>query len=337
MRRKRAVPVVGRLKIGFILARSFTLSAFSLFVDTLRLASDEADRSGRRHADWQVLSSRGTLINSSCGVQVAPTSGLIDPTQFDYLVVVGGLLNCEDPMDNATISYLKTAADKKVKLIGVCTGSFILAGAGLMDRHETCVSWLHHQAFRERFPDLPVRADRIYNLDRSRGSCAGGSSAADLEAHLVRKHIGSSAERNALEVLQIDKARSHLDIQPRRPLATDYEDNRLRAVLLMMEQNVEDMLPIDDMATAVGLSRRQLERLFVDKAANTPSAVYRLIRLERARHLLERTKAPLIDVALAVGFVNSSHFSRVFKSAYGLSAIEWRNASGATSDFRPVH
>jgi transcriptional regulator GlxA family with amidase domain len=104
-----------------------------------------------------------------------------------------------------------------------------------------------------------------------------------------------------------------------------------------MEQNVEDMLPIDDMATAVGLSRRQLERLFVDKAANTPSAVYRLIRLERARHLLERTKAPLIDVALAVGFVNSSHFSRVFKSAYGLSAIEWRNASGATSDFRPVH
>lgn len=198
-----------------------------------------------------------------------------------------------------------------------------------MSRHETCVSWLHHQAFRERFPDLPVRADRIYNLDRSRGSCAGGSSAADLAAHLVRKHIGSSAERNALEVLQIDKARSHLDIQPRRPLATEYEDNRLRAVLLMMEQNVEEMLQIDDMATAVGLSRRQLERLFVDKAANTPSAVYRLIRLERARHLLERTKAPLIDVALAVGFVNSSHFSRVFKGEYGLSAIEWRNASRA--------
>jgi transcriptional regulator GlxA family with amidase domain len=143
-----------RLRIGFILARSFTLSAFAMFVDTLRLASDETDRSGRRFADWQVLGSTRHLISSSCGVQVAPTSDFVDPQEFTYIVVVGGLLSHDEPVDHETIAYLRRAAAQKVPLIGVCTGTFILADAGLMQGHQTCVSWLHFDAFRERFPDL---------------------------------------------------------------------------------------------------------------------------------------------------------------------------------------
>ena len=139
-----------RLRIGFILARSFTLSAFAMFVDTLRLASDETDRSGRRFADWQVLGSTRHLITSSCGVQVAPTSDFVDPQEFNYIVVVGGLLSHDKPVDHETIAYLKKAASQKIPLIGVCTGTFILADAGLMKNHQTCVSWLHYDAFRER-------------------------------------------------------------------------------------------------------------------------------------------------------------------------------------------
>ncbi|NGO56290.1 GlxA family transcriptional regulator, partial [Mesorhizobium camelthorni] len=82
-----------KLTIGFILARAFTLSAFSLFVDTIRLASDELDHSGRVTADWQVMSSSRNLITSSCGISVAPTSAFVDPSRFQYIVVVGGLLN----------------------------------------------------------------------------------------------------------------------------------------------------------------------------------------------------------------------------------------------------
>lgn len=104
---KKAVAETSRLKIGFILSRSFTLSAFALFVDTLRLASDEADRSGRVFADWQVLAGTRHLITASCGVQVAPTSDFVDPGLFDYIVVVGGLLNNEFPVDDETVRYLK--------------------------------------------------------------------------------------------------------------------------------------------------------------------------------------------------------------------------------------
>lgn len=308
-----------RLQVGFVLARSFTLSAFALFVDTLRLASDEADKSGRILADWKVLGSTRHLITSSCGVQVAPTSDFVDPSEFDYVAVVGGLLRNDLAVDDDTLGFLKTTARRNVPLIGICTGTFILAEAGLMREHETCVSWLHYQTFRERFPDHPVRADRLYNLDQERGSCAGGSSAADLAASIVRRHVGRAAERNALEVLQIDKARTAFDIQPRRPLEIESGDNRLRAALILMESHVEKKISIPAIAKTVGLSRRQLERIFIENTGSTPAAVYQKVRMERARQLVLRTKTPLVEIAVEVGFTDASYFAKTFKKVFGQS------------------
>ena len=325
MKAANEAPGAGRLKIGFILARSFTLSAFALFVDTLRLASDEIDRSGRVLADWQVLASTRHLITSSCGVQVAPTSDFVDPRELHYIVVVGGLLNNEFPVDSETVSYLKRAAASKVPLIGVCTGTFILAEAGLMKYHRTCVSWLHHEAFRQRFPDHDVRADRLFNLDQARGSCAGGSSAADMAASIVRRHISNEAERNALEVLQIEKARAPSDIQPRRPPFIECKNPRLKAALIIMENHVDNKLSIPKLAASVGLSRRQLERLFREETKNSPALVYLRVRLERAKRLLMQTKAPMIEIAIEVGFENASHFSKVFHRTFGQPPSKFRS------------
>ncbi len=322
---------VKQLKIGFVLAKSFTLSAFAMFIDTLRLASDDVDKSSRRLADWHVIGSTRHLISSSCGVQVAPTSGLVDPREFSFIVVVGGLLSSKVPVDDETIAYLKGAAEKKVPLIGVCTGTFILAEAGLMRTHQTCVSWLHYSTFRDRFPHHPVRADRIFNLDRSRGSCAGGSSAADLAALIVREHISRRAERNALEILQIERARSALEIQTRRPLRIECADPRLKAALIMMEANSETIVPIDHVASCIGLSRRHMERLFLKDAGATPAAIYRRIRLEKARHLLTRTKAPLIDIAMEAGFENASHFAKAFRQVFGQPPSRFRAAEAASN------
>jgi transcriptional regulator GlxA family with amidase domain len=320
-------PQAHRLKIGFILARSFTLSAFALFIDTLRLASDQLDRSGRVLADWQVLGSTRHLITASCGIQVAPTSDFVDPGQFDYIAVVGGLLTVERPVDHETIRFLKLAASKKVPLIGLCTGSFILAEAGLMKEHATCVSWLHYHEFRERFPDHEVRSDRLFNLDRKRGSCAGGSSAADLAAALVRRHISRDAERNALEVLQIEKARSQFDIQTRQPLCEYVNDSRVAAVLINMEQHLEGGMTIEQLAASVGLSRRQLERLFTEKTRMSPALAFRRLRLDRARQILLTSKKPIIEVALDVGFVNTSHFTKEFRRIYGRTPAEMRDSA----------
>lgn len=315
-----------KLRIGFVLARSFTLSPFALFVDVLRLASDTGDKSGRVHADWQVLSSTQHLIKSSCGVSVAPTSDLVDPGNFDYIVVVGGLLKNDAAVDEQTINYLKSAAARRVPLIGVCTGTFILAEAGLMKQHQTCVSWLHYQTFRERFPDHDVRADRIFNIDRNLGSCAGGSSAADLAAFIVKKYIGNEAEKNALEVLQIERARSTHEIQPRRPLGIECLDDRLQAAMIMMENNIEYNIPLVKIAKSIGMSRRHLERLFKEKTNTSPALVYKQIRLNRAKYLLSKTKNSVTEIALDVGFENAAVFAKQFKKTFSQSPIKFRMA-----------
>jgi transcriptional regulator GlxA family with amidase domain len=317
------------LRVGFVLARHFTLSAFSLFVDTLRLASDVEDRSGRVRCDWEVLSATSHLIRSSSGVQVVPTSRLGEPDRFDYIAVVGGLLDIEEPLDRETTAFLKEAARRKITIIGVCTGSFILAAAGLLRDRLACVSWLHHEEFKARFPRNRLTSQRLFSEDVGVITCAGGSAVADLAALLVKRHVGEDAEKNALEILQVERWREGDEMQSRAPIALPlHNDARIKASLVYMEQNIDEKVGIEQIARNVGLSRRQLERLFHEKTGISPGAAYTRIRMDRAMFLVERTSRPLIEIALDVGFENSSHFCRKFRENFGITPTRLRVERG---------
>lgn len=308
------------LRVGFILGRSFTLSAFSLFVDALRLGSDVEDKSGRVNCDWEVLGSTRNFVMSSCGIPVAPTAPLHPPTEFSYIAVVGGRLNVTEPIDRETVNYLHRAARAGVPIIGVCTGSFILAEAGVLEGHAACVSWLHHNEFRSRFPSIEVTSKRIFMEDNKVITCAGGSSVADLATYLIRKHVGEAAERNALEIMQITRRRESSEMQPRNPLGTIVvHDKRLSLALMVMEQHLEDVIGIDDVANVLAISRRQLERLFQSELGATPVSIYLKLRLDAAMRLVASTEKPLIDIALETGFENQSHFIRKFREAFSIT------------------
>ncbi|HXV30640.1 MAG TPA: GlxA family transcriptional regulator [Sinorhizobium sp.] len=326
----KPLPQRGVLRVGFILARSFTLSAFSLFVDALRLGSDVEDKSGRLNCDWEVLGSTRNFVMSSCGIQVAPTAPLRPPSEFSYIAVVGGRLNVSEPLDRETIDYLHRAARAGVPIIGVCTGSFILAEAGVLDGHSACVSWLHHNEFRARFPSIEVTSKRIFVEDGNIITCAGGSSVADLATYLIRKHVGEEAERNALEIMQIARRREASEMQPRNPLGTvPVKDKRISLALMVMEQHLEDLIGIDDVADQLGISRRQLERLFQDELGATPISVYLKLRLDQAMRLLASTDKPLIDIAIETGFENVSHFIRKFRKAFSTTPAAARRQLAA--------
>ena len=163
-----------RLSIGFILAHRFTLCAFGNFVDVLRLAADEGDRSRPILCDWTVLSDTMNPVVSSCGVPVQPTERLSDPTKFNYIVVVGGLIDEISNLSPEYTRYLQRAAALKVPLVGVCTGAFILQRAKLMDGYRCCVSWFHHADFLEQFDGIMPVSDQIFIVDRDRLTCSGG-------------------------------------------------------------------------------------------------------------------------------------------------------------------
>jgi transcriptional regulator GlxA family with amidase domain len=324
------------LSVGFVLADYFTLSAFSLFVDQLRLAGDEGDRSRQILCRWSVMTSRPDPVRSSCGVSVGRTSPFVDPRQFNYIVVVGGILHAGRQLDEETIRYLKEADAAGVTLVGLCTGSFILARAGLMTGRKCCVSWYHYQDFMDEFPHHHPVADQLFVVDGDRITCSGGGGTADLATYLIERHIGRAVAQKSRHVLLLDRARLGSDAQPHPPIAEGVVDERIRRAMLLMEQHLTDPLPIADIAQRLNLSTRQLERLFQTVARMRPAAFYRSLRLRYARWLLDNTNRLVTDIALDAGFSDCAHFSRQFKAMHGFTPSATRGGVRPPVDETPL-
>ncbi|HQT96006.1 MAG TPA: GlxA family transcriptional regulator [Thermoanaerobaculaceae bacterium] len=312
------------LSVGILLTHDFTLSALSMFVDTLRLAADESDFSRPINCRWTIMSDTAGPIRASCGVQVLPGTPFLDPSGFDYVVAIGGLLTGLNQNAAPLCAYLTRAAAAGVKLVGICNGSFLLCQAGLMQGRRVCVSWLHYQDFRAAFPDHEVTGDRLFEIDGDRITCAGGAGAADLAALLIERHLGSRLAQKPHQVLQLARTRGEEAVQPHPPVAHDVADGQVRRALLMMEQNLSDPVPIAIIARRLGLSTRQLERRFEAALGQRPSLLYRTLRLRYARWLLETTDRSVTDIALEAGFADCAHFSRQFKALHGLSPSQMR-------------
>ena len=306
------------LRVGFLLAHDFTLSAFSLFVDALRLASDEGDQSRPLRCRWPVMSSRADPVRSSCGLLVTPTARLLPPSVLDYVVVVGGLLR-GPALGAPEQAYLRAAAAAGATLVGVCTGSFLLCRNGLMQGRTSCVSWFHYQDFRDEFPDQDVVADRLFLVDGDRITVSGGSNVADLAVFLIERHLGHARAQKTQHIMQLQRVRGADAAQPHPPISTETSrpDQRVRRALLTMEQHLGTPLPVEELARRVGLSPRQLERRFRAAMDASPAEAYRELRLRYASWLLDNTSLSVTDVAIEAGFADGAHFSRQFRRAFG--------------------
>ncbi len=319
-----------RLKVGFVLMPRFTLTAFSTFLDVLRLAADEGDRSRPIACAWEVMSPRLQPVKSSCGIEIQPTSDLTEPGRFDYVVIVGGLLGGTSTVAPEIAAYLKKAAAAGVKLAGICTGSFVLARLGLMKGRQCCVSWYHYGDFVQEFAELTPVADRLYVIDGDRITCSGGAGVADLAANLVSRHVGAAPARKAMHILNIERPRSEEAAQPAPPFAMESEDWRVSRALLLMEQNLSEPLSVQAIAKVLGLGVRQLERHFHASLGVSPQESYMALRLKHARWMLEHTTLSTAQIASELGFSDSSHFCRSFKARYSLTPSGLRQSAGSS-------
>lgn len=318
-----------RLSVGFILAKRFTLCAFANFVDVLRLAADEGDRSRPILCRWSVLSDTMDPVPSSCGVTVQPNERLGDPARFDYIVVVGGLLEEIPNIRVAYTRFLERAAEAGVPLVGVCTGAFILHRAGLMNGYRACVSWFTHADFLEQFDGLSPISDQIFIVDGDRLTCAGGASSAHLAAYLVEKHVGRAQASKSLHIMIIDDALRPEKPQPGIPLDLKTQDPIVRRALLLMQQSIDTPLSMAEIARQMGNSKRQLERHFRAALDTSPQAAFLDIRLAFARHLVEHTDKSIAIIAVESGFCDSSHLSRMFRRRFDSTPFEIRKGLSA--------
>ncbi|KZB54853.1 GlxA family transcriptional regulator [Thalassospira xiamenensis] len=326
-----------RLSVGFILAKRFTLCAFANFVDVLRLAADEGDRSRPILCNWTVVSDTMDPVPSSSGIIVQPKERLGDPRRFNYIVVVGGLMEETPNLGSAYHKFLHEAAEAGIPLVGICTGAFLLHRAGLLDGYRCCVSWFHHSDFIEQFEGLDPVADQIFVVDRDRLTCSGGVSSAHLAAYLVDKHVGRAQASKSLHIMIIDDALQAEKPQPGIPLDLKTQDPIVQRALLIMQQNIDTPISVQEIARRMGNSKRQIERHFRLSLDTSPQVAFLNIRLDMAHHLMEKSQKSVAQVAVDCGFCDSSHLSRMFRRRYGCTPQELRRpVSDAVSDAVPV-
>ena len=319
---KRASPET----IGFFLVPKFSMIAFISAIEPLRMANR---LSGEALYRWVLISKDGGSVTASNGIRVEPHVAMDsvneggDGLSVPSIAVVSGI-EAERYKDRDVFTWLRRQDRKGAGIGALCTGSHVLARAGLLDGHSCTIHWENLPGFREQFPDIEV-SDDLFAIDRDRFTCSGGMAALDMMLHFVSQHHGSDLATQVSEQCIVDRIRGGEDHQ-RMPVGIrlGIHHPKLLDAIRLMEANLEEPLSQAELARYAGLSRRQIERLFVKHLGRSPTQYYRELRLDRARQLLNQTDLLVIDVAMACGFVSASHFSKCYRQRYGSTPHEER-------------
>jgi len=309
---KRELTAIRR--IGFLLINNFTMISLASAIEPLRMANQ---LSGKELYDWFTLSETGEPVAASDGLKITPDFSFADAAQLDAVIVVGGV-NITRNYNQQQVRWLQQQDRKGVSLGGVCTGPYILAVAGLLDGHECSAHWECQASLNEAFPKV-ISTNRLFNINPDRLTSSGGIVPLDMMLSLIRHQHGGELAAAISEMFICDRIRTEQDYQRvplRHTLGTTQP--KLIELVALMENNLEEPINLDELASYVDISRRQLERLFQKHLGCSPSRYYLKLRLMRARQLLRQTSMSIIEVASACGFVSTPHFSKCYRAYLGI-------------------
>ncbi|MBV9524097.1 MAG: GlxA family transcriptional regulator [Alphaproteobacteria bacterium] len=301
------------IRVGFLTLPNYSMIAFSNAVEPLRMANR---LSGATLFEWTTFSLTGAPTSASNGLAIVPTLAAAATGRLDLVFVCGGV-DIAEAYDDATLAYLRGLSRRKVALGALCTGSYVLARAGLLDGYRCAIHWENIAAVRDEFPEVDF-SNELFVIDRDRHTASGGTAPLDLMLNLIAKHAGTELSVAIAEGFVLERIRAPLD-QQRIPLLARVGAGQQKIIeaASLMEAHVEEPLSLKTVAERVGLSRRHLERLFKQKLNRHPARYYRELRLGRARQLLLQTNMSVMDVTVSCGFQSAPHFSRCYKELFG--------------------
>lgn len=270
----------------FFLVPDFTMVAFATALDPLRLANRML---GYPAYQWRLASLDGRPVRASSGVECAVDTSLEEerrkmagPDRPSMVVVCAGV-NVETYHNKSVFAWLREEYNRGVGIGGLCTGAYVLANAGLLSNKRCAIHWENLPGFSEAFPKANVFAD-LFEVDQNIYTCAGGTAALDMMLKLIGDDFDESLVNRVCEQVLTDRVRSPTDRQ-RLPLRArlGVQNSKVLSIIELMEANLAEPLSLIEIADAVGLSRRQIERLFRQEMGRSPARYYLEIRLDRDR------------------------------------------------------
>lgn len=305
------------LSVGLLLWPTFPLMSLAGIVEPLRHAADFGDNSRPLHCRWSIMGRPGFGAEASCGIRVRADAPYIAPTDFDYVVAIGGLLPHLRAAPATHRDYLRVAASAGVTLVGVCTGAFVLAQEGLLEGRRAAVHPFHAEDFRRAFPRQPFSTRDDFLQESGRITVPGGVSVLSLMTQLIRGHCGPDRAAKAIHQVSLTESRgmSVFD-QERASSFRPVADARVQKAVVLIESRKGRGVSPDAAAAAVGLSPRQFSRLFAAAIGMSPKRFILETRLRYARFLVETGAMPITAIALETGFSDSAHLSTAFRKRY---------------------
>ena len=298
---------------AFVLVKDFSMMPFTAAIEPLRAANR---MSGQTLYQWSTLSKDGAPVRASNGAMVQ-VDGMLRLVGLAEAVVVCAGINAYDHLDPDLAAGLRRASLQGALIGSVCSGSIVLADAGLLDGRRCTGHWEDLETLAENYPTLDVTKS-IYEIDGNRFTCSGGTAPLDLMLNFIAHDFGRDLAAQVADQMLHHSARAAAGPQ-RLALSerTGVRHPKLLDCLAAMEANLENPLALNTLAGRAGLSLRQLERLFAGQLGERPAAYYRALRLARARQLVQQTGMSMLEVAVATGFSSATHFAREYRRSFG--------------------
>ena len=311
----------------FVLLENFTLLSFASAIDSLRIANR---MSGQTLYEWTItgdVDDEG-MVSCSSGSRFKVDAPLGELNRDDVVLLCGGS-DVQKATTKKLLNWVRREARRGLRLGGLCTAAYTLARAGLLEGKRATIHWENHDSFTEEFEEVDLTKS-VFVVDGNRMTTAGGTSSIDLMLKLIADDHGEKLANAVADQLIYSSIRTDQDTQRLSvPTRIGVRHPKLSQVIQMMEANIEEPISPSVLAKDVGMSTRQLERLFRRYLNRSPKRYYMELRLQKARNLLMQTDMTVINVALACGFASPSHFSKCYRAHYNTTPYRERGAHAA--------
>ena len=309
----------------FVLIENFTLLSFSSALDALRIANR---MSGKKLYDWTFIGENEEFVSCSAGTQFKLDNSLIELHRDDTILLCGGT-SIQESTTKKLIGWLRREARRGLVIGGLCTAAYPMAKAGLLDDKKATIHWENQDSFAEEFLEVEL-TKTVFVCDGNRYTTAGGTSSIDLLLKIIADEHGEELANAVADQMIYSSIRTDQDTQRLSvPTRIGVRHPKLSKVIQMMEINIEEPISPSILAKDVGMSTRQLERLFRRYLDRSPKRYYMELRLQKARNLLMQTDMSVINVALACGFASPSHFSKCYRAHYDTTPYRERGSHAA--------
>lgn len=320
--RADAIPAsfVAATEFVILLFPGFSQLSLSSLIEPLRIANSVSARNLFR---WRLLSINGKPVTCASGVTVGVAGGFSEERRrVEYSKAPATVVLCAgegvDQHGSSDLgALLRLCVRRNVSIYTLGTATWLLAEFGLLGNARCTIHWDRIPALSEMFYGLKIY-DALFVRDGHFVTCAGEFAAFDLAIDILRARCGTDLANTVCRYVTADRWREGNSLQSAPPGLSVARNQKLVRIIRLMQQNVEEPASLHEISKEVGLSRRQIERLFHRHLSVTPRQYYLTLRLARARQLIESTNLPILSVAVACGFASSSNFSKCFRGHYGM-------------------